>query len=478
MAEQAHTIVVCGGGLAGRLVASSLVNGLGSQYRICLIEDDSDARFDVYYGSVTAPSGYEFYRSVGLDEPTLFLKTSTSFSFGTSYEDWPSRLSSWMQCHHLPFPLFSSVPLQHYLTQHGQALEPLLISAQAARHGVFAHPPQDPSSALSRAEYGYQFDAGEWTELLGGRLENGRVQRLRGRVERVDADGEHVRAVVLNTGDRIEGELFVDCTGPGRAVVSAAGGAYAGEREILASWSVQRSGDTGPPMRKVVANSAGWTSATYLQGAVNTLSITASGGADQAGGIPSVELGRLEGAWRGNCVAIGHAAAVFEPLTAAPMIMLQRDIERLMELVPAGADQSMERREFNRRYKDDVEHAGLFQKAFFRFGIDSDTPYWRDARRTSASEALDRKIAQFEHRGLLVRYDLEPFNDEDWLILHSGMGRRPAHHDRQLDGESDVETMQRLSGMRQTIDQLVSRMPPHHAYVQNMKRYLERQAHV
>ena len=46
----------------------------------------------------------------------------------------------------------------------------------------------------------------------------------------------------------------------------------------------------------------------------------------------SVSLGRRIKAWSGNCVAIGHAAAIVEPTSPAPLMLLQMDIERLMGL--------------------------------------------------------------------------------------------------------------------------------------------------
>ena len=38
-------------------------------------------------------------------------------------------------------------------------------------------------------------------------------------------------------------------------------------------------------------------------------------------------------------------------------------------------------------------------------------------------DKLKRKITQFESRGVILQYDLEPFNNEDWTQIHLGMGR-------------------------------------------------------
>lgn len=477
MVSAQQTLVVCGGGLAGRMVAAGLAGGLGPAYRIVLLDDAGDARFDAFYGSVSAPTGYDFYRTLGLDEPTLFLESGTTFSYGTQYKTWPGTRGDWLQCHHLPFPVISGVPLQHHLTQQGEDLAPLLVSAQAARAGGFAHPPQDPKSPLSRAEYGYQFCVEEWTSLLHRHLALSRVQRVQGDLVDVETEGADIRSVRLSSGTEVKGDLFIDCTGPTRHLILAAGGGFEKQREIAARRTNARVEQLGPPHRTVDAYPDGWTSTTHLSDAVHTLSVRAARGADDQSGDLAIGLGRMDQAWRGNCVAIGNAAAVLEPLTVAPMMLLQRDIERLLALVPAGHDHSMERREFNRRFDNDVTHAQLFQSAFFRAGELPQSPYWQDAGASTCSEGLDRKIAQFENRGLLVRYDLEPFNDEDWMILHFGMGRRPERHDRQLDGLPVADSARQISAIKQMVAQMVSRLPPHHVYVTNLKRYLEKQAH-
>lgn len=478
MSAQDQTLVVCGGGLAGLMVASSLAGNLGAAYNIVLLEEACELPVDFFYGSVTGPSGYEFFRSIGLNEPLLFQRSATSFSFGTQFVNWPSQSPAWMQCHHLPFPVIAGVPLHHHLTRHGLPLEPLLISARAASEGKFAHPPQDPASALSRAEYGYQFSVREWAALLQSKLHASKVRRIGGKVAEVKAERGLVQSICLETGEQVEADLFLDCTGPARMLMSAVGGVFEPEREIEASSKIQPVDRLGPPHRMLEAHADSWTSKTHLQNAELTLHVGQGESASSREGAHAISLGKLDQAWCGNCVAIGHAGAVLEPLTPAPMMLLQRDIERLMDLVPTGPDQSMERREFNRRYKDDVIHAHIFQSALFRFERDLDASYWRAASKCSMSQGLDRKIIQFENRGVLAKYDLEPFNDEDWIILHLGMGRRPKYYDRQLDGLPASEALRRLADMKQTVEQMVSRMPAHHDYVASMKRYLEKQVNV
>jgi tryptophan halogenase len=154
------------------------------------------------------------------------------------------------------------------------------------------------------------------------------------------------------------------------------------------------------------------------------------------------------------------------------MILLQRDVERLLSLIPVSTDMSVERREFNRHFASDYELAELFNRALIETNGLPDTPYWRAARAEPLDERLSRKIEQFEGRGAFVAYDLEPFNAEDWTILHYGMGRRPARYDRVADNAETGRVIQYLEGMRTDIEKMAAAMPDHDTYMVRLTQFL------
>lgn len=467
-------IVICGSGLAGLMTALALEGALGPMYQIVLIDDGQTPGGEIIYGSVTAPTAYDFLRGLGLDEPTLFSRSATSFSFGTQYVAWPGTSADWVQCHHQILPALGGVPLQHHLTRTGLPLAPLLISDVAARQGRFAHPPEDSANPLSRAEYGYQFSPREWAFLLAEKAANTRINRISSSIASVAATEQGISELVLSSGETVTADLFVDCTGTTRQLMSALSATFATQRSVALNLQTQPAEQLGPACRRVQATADGWMSQTFLQNAIHTLSVQAGENASEG---QVCALGSLDAAWQGNAVAIGAAASAQDPLTPGPMVMLQRDIERLLDLVPVSADFAMEQREFNRRFKEDTAHTHLFAAAFYRTS-GYDTPFWSAANAAAQSPDLERKLVQFESRGILAKYDLEPFNDEDWTILHHGMGRRAARYDLQAEALPETEIRQQLDGMSRAIQQLAARMPPHHLYVANMKRYFEKQKHV
>ena len=238
----------------------------------------------------------------------------------------------------------------------------------------------------------------------------------------------------------------------------------------------------GPPVRRIVARDYGWRAETTLQESTAQLTVydpeseaeamSAHGKAPERSGETTV--GRRAEAWSGNCVGIGHAARVVEPLTPAPLMLLQGDVDRLLSLIPFSTEMSVERREFNRRFGEDLEHAELFTRTLFETDGAPNTPYWRAARAEPVNEKLARKIELFEDRGFLVMYDLEPFHPEDWTILHYGMGRRPARHDRTADRAQPARVSDFLANLRREVDKAVESLPSHAAYMAELKQYLIR----
>jgi tryptophan halogenase len=74
---------------------------------------------------------------------------------------------------------------------------------------------------------------------------------------------------------------------------------------------------------------------------------------------------------------------------------------------------------------------------------------------------------------MLVAFDLEPFNAEDWTILHFGMGRRPERYDRIAEQLPEAQSRSALETLSRDIEKLVKSMPSHNEYIANLVRYLK-----
>lgn len=464
-------IAVCGGGLAAHLAIAALARQLPRSIRLTWVKSRDARDADLFYGSLSAPTAYSFNLAAGVSEPRLILGTDTTFAWGTQFVDWGAAKRSWVQCFHLPFPIVGGVLFHHHLLRHGiDDLESLLMPAVAARRGAFAHPIEKGSKLLSRAEYGYQFDPYVYREPFAASAAAQGVEVIAANITDVECRDGVIAALRLSDGQSLEADLFVDCTGPAATLMSALQVPHAGTRRLKALLSYRTGDKVGPPCRIVTGRDFGWQSETSLQKSLARLTVYSPESESRAvaahGEAPfhhgEVTLGRRERAWEGNCVALGHAAAVLEPVTHAPMLILQREIERLLSLIPVSHDMAVERREFNRQSEADFTHAEIFNRAL------SDAP-----AQEPIPEPLAVKLTQFESRGVLVAFDLEPFNAEDWTILHYGMGRKPARYDLIADQLPAAESRAAIETMARDIEKLVKSMPSHHDYLANLVRYLK-----
>ena len=479
-------IAIVGDGLAAHMTAATLAAQLPEEIRLTLVRTGQQSAADILYGTVAGPAAYSFNLEAGLSEPRLVLDSDCAFSWGSSYTGWGTGARAWVQGYQLPFPVIDGVTFQHYLTQQGiDRLDPFLFSSVAAQSGKFAHPPQqgtrEAQQPSGRAEYGYQFDPRSYADLFA-RIAGaaGRVEHADALLDGTDASNGSIRGLTLEGGRQLTADIYVDCTGPDARLIAGLQPSYHGERVLAAAVARKSARSLGAAVRDVRSQQYGWRATTPVRDgsvhlAVFDLASEDAALADlgaEAEDRAQAQAGRREEAWTGNCVAIGQACGVIEPLTPAPMMLLQGDIQRFVSLIPVGPSMDVERREFNRRFRDDFDHAQLFNRAFFETTGLPETPYWQSARSAPIPEKLARKITMFESRGVLVQYDLEPFHAEDWMVMHYGMGRVPRRNDISADRAPPERVAAYLEGLMRQIDMAAAGLPPHADYMTQLAGYL------
>jgi len=474
-------IAICGAGLAGQMCLAALKTYLPKHIKITLIETPHDRAADLFYGTVTDAGAYTFNLSVDVTEPDVVLQSNTAFSLGTHYTQWGDDHLDWMQSFHLPFPIFDRNSFSATLiAQNVTDAAPYIISSQMAAKGAFVHPPEDAASPLSRAEYGYQFDPANYGALFSRAAGPQSCTYIQGEIEQVDFSDTGITELRLTSGERITADLFLDCTGPKAKLLSALGAPPPTGRALNASYSYAPSAQLGPAKRNVTMTDFGWQSVTPLQDRVLMMTVSDPKSKDEVLAahqhpvIQSCEAisGARKHAWLGNCLALGQSSGVIDPVTTAPMTLLQRDIERLLSLIPVTTDMSVEAREYNRRFKNDFEHAKLFTRSVFATSNTRKSPYWDALTEVDMPEKLERKITQFKRRGLLVSYDLEPFTPQDWTIMHFGMGRAPSRDEASLLARPSQNVERQLDNMRRSVVDILPKLPPHHIYMAGLRRHL------
>ncbi|MEG8054874.1 tryptophan 7-halogenase [Sphingomonas aerolata] len=211
-----------------------------------------------------------------------------------------------------------------------------------------------------------------------------------GALTRVAVGDGAITGIALDGADMVTADLYLDCSGPSAELLSRLDSPWLGGRALQISADDMAEARLGPPVRTVSFNDQGWAAQTPLRGSTRSLTVSdATASCNTIGKLSaSATLGRRRRAWAGNCVGVGHAAGIVEPLTPAPMMLLERDIERLMTLIPVStASMTVEEREYNRRHGEDHDHAMRFTRALLETSAlpDSDFGARRGTRRTRNS---------------------------------------------------------------------------------------------
>lgn len=486
--HKVKSVVVFGGGLAGVLCVQAILKNLPTSLNVIWIEPEETSLTDIFYGTVAPPSFYGLFLKLGISEPDILLNTNSSLSYGTHYKNWGLTDRNWIQSYSKSLPIIDGVGFHHLVQRFNQStlgtpkLEPYLMSSVAASNGRFAHPPDDLNSPLSSAEYGFNFNPSDWSRFLLPLNKSLEFQHIKSDIEDVEREHATITSVKLKNGKTIKANFYIDCRAHSETTLPLNADNWVSRNCLKAEMWTETPNQSLHGTRILISEKDGWISQTPLQRATQFLKISAvdeneeepSPPSERQSSIEKATLGSRTSAWVGNCLSLGHAAAMIEPLTPAPLMLLQADIERLLELFPISRNMAVEQREYNRRFNDDLMHLSIFQQSFFQLSDLPETDYWRESASERVNEKLSVKIDQFQNRGVAVRYDYEPFEEQDWLTLHYGLGRIPKRHDSLADRMEFKKLESILTDMRMAISQITKKMPPHPTYMERFLEYLRK----
>ena len=452
-----RNIVIVGGGTAGWMTAAALANALaGGRTTIRLVESAEIGTVGV--GEATVPHIRFYNATLGIDEAEFMRRTKATFKLGIEFRNWGRIGDSYIH----PFGAFGSesggIPFHQLWLRMRAAgadwpLEDFSIPILAARANRFSHPAQDPRAPLSTFSYAYQFDAGLYAAFLRDFAERRGVVRTEGKVVGVDQQPEDgsVAAITLESGERIEGDLFVDCSGFRALLIGST------LKAGFESWShwlpcdralAVPCADAAPltPYTRASALGAGWTWRIPLQHRVGNGHVYCSAflSDEEAerqllAGLESAplqdprplrfEAGRRLKHWQSNVVAIGLAAGFLEPLESTSIHLIQLAIGYLINLLPDDSRDPTDAAEFNRLMNLEYERVRDFLILHYCATQRDDTDFWTHCRTMALPASLEEKIEAFRERGIVRMYRDGMFLEPSWLAVYYGQNVMPRHVD-------------------------------------------------
>ncbi len=485
-------VVIVGGGTAGWMAAAALSELLpnGHQYRLV----ESDAISTIGVGEATIPSIRNFNLHLGIDESEFMRATMGTYKLGIEFINWGQQGVNYIHG-------FGSVGRDqptanffHYwlkMHQQGKALdlEHYAINSVAARAGKFSRGRPDlPNSPLADLSYAFHFDAGLYARFLRGYSEARGVRRTEGRiVDTVLREDGFVEALVMENGERIEGDFFLDCSGMVGLLIEKA--LHTGFEDWSHWLPCDRaiavpceSAATMQPLTRSTAHGAGWQWRIPLQHRTGNGHVFSSKfmTEDEAQAILMANLdgkplleprtlkfttGKRKKAWNKNVVAIGLSGGFMEPLESTSIHMVKTALMRLISFFPDRGFDQVDIDTFNRLCDTEYEQIRDFLILHYKVNARDDTPFWRYCRDMEVPDSLRRKMALFASHGRILRENEELFPEDSWLQVMHGQGMRPRSYSPAVDQRSAGEIADFLDGTRAVIRKCVDAMPSHEQFI-------------
>ncbi|HEY0412848.1 MAG TPA: tryptophan halogenase family protein [Allosphingosinicella sp.] len=482
-------VVIVGGGTAGWMAAAALSRIMGEVPGLAIELIESDEIGAVGVGEATIPQIVLFNQLLGIDEADFVRATNATYKLGIEFRDWTRIGHRYVH----PFGFYGldmkGVEFHHHWLK-GKALgdpHPLdaySLGVVAGLEARFAHPrPDQPNSPLSRIGYAFQFDASLYARYLRTLSEAAGVVRTEGKIVEVAQHAEtgFVEAVVLASGARIEGDLFIDCSGFRGLLIEQT--LHAGF-EDWSKWlpcdralavPCESSGDA-QPLTRSTARAAGWQWRIPLQHRTGNGYVYSSAhiSEDEAAATLMASLdapaladprplrflaGHRRKAWVKNVVALGLAGGFLEPLESTSIHLVQSGIARLMTLFPTRRFDPLETERFNAQTEREYVDIRDFLVLHFKATERDDSPFWDYCRTLEPPEGLAYKLDMFRRNGRIFRENNELFTETSWLAVMVGQGIEAGGYHPAADVLPDAETLKRLAHIREVIANTAHLMP-------------------
>ena len=440
-----RSITIVGGGTAGWMAAVALgYSHRQGDCKIRLIESEDIGTVGV--GEATLPTLRIFNKFYGIDENDFIRATQATFKSGIQFVDWARQGHTFFH----PFDTYGGpieyIRFHHFwlkLRQQGAAYtlndySEIAIAAELNRFERL----QRPDGEIIDNRYAFHFDASLYAQFLRQKAIGFGVERVEGRIVDVKLRTENgfIDSVVLEDGQTIASDLFVDCSGfRGLLIEGALKTGFEDWTHWLPcdrAWAVPcESVPALTPYTRSTTRKAGWQWRIPLQHrtgngyvycsrytsddeAAATLLQNLDGQALAEPRMLRFTTGRRKQAWNKNCVAIGLAAGFLEPLESSSIGLIQNGIFRMLELMPDRHFDPATLAEYNRQTVQEYEQNRDFIILHYYGNGLADVPLWDACRHMQVPESLRSRINLFQVRGHL-NVATEQYGETSWLVMLS-----------------------------------------------------------
>jgi 2-polyprenyl-6-methoxyphenol hydroxylase-like FAD-dependent oxidoreductase len=436
--DRIKSIVVLGGGTAGWMSASYLAKALGPAVRITVLEAPTVPRIGV--GEATIPNLQRvFFDYLGLSEDDWMPECNASYKMGIRFINWRTPGAGSAQPRpYQPYgdsfdhlfgvlPNHDGLPLSHYWTHKtrtGQTSEPFDRACYVQPAILDRKLSPRYLDGQRWTSYAWHFDANLVAKFLS-RFATRKLGVIH--IEDVFTKAEldqrgYITAVMTQAGRRLEGDLFIDCSGFRGLLINQAMGEpfidmsdhLLNNRAVATQVPHDDAADGVEPFTSAIAMSSGWTWKIPLLGRFGTGYVYSSDFASQDEATEEFcrmwgldperqplnhirfRVGRNSRAWVKNCVGVGLSSCFVEPLESTGIYFVYASLYQLVKHFPDKGFEPTLRDRFNGEIETMFDDTRDFIQGHFSFAPREDTPYWRACKELELAPGFTAKVAEYK----------------------------------------------------------------------------------
>lgn len=479
-------VVVAGGGTAGWMAAASLAKLLGKTLDITLIESDEIPTVGV--GEATIPTLLTLHKLLDINEQEFMAEVNATFKLGISFENWRDLNKDYIHSFGFTGKDCWAAGFQHFWLK-GQRMG---IAKDFGEYcGELVAAKQDKFAIVPKnmLNYAYHIDAGLYAKYLRKLAEKHGAKRVEGKIVEVSQNNEtgFIEKLTLVSGKEVEGDLFIDCSGfRGLLIEQTLHAGYDDWSHWLpmnSAVAMQTEITSDPiPYTRAIARDAGWQWRIPLQSrmgnglvfcdrymsddqAIQTLVDNVEGERINDPRVLKFKTGMRRKHWNKNCIAMGLSSGFIEPLESTSIHLIQRSVTRLMQMFPYDGIREPDINEFNKQMEFEILNIRDFIVLHYHVTDRQDTPFWRFCRSMDVPDSLQHRIELFKQTGRVFQVPTELFGENSWTQVMLGQGLMPEQYHPIVNMMSDEELNNFLSGIDQTVTNLVGQLPSHKDFI-------------
>lgn len=422
-------IVIVGGGSAGWITLAYLA--ATTQDDITIIHSDEIDIIGV--GESTTPTIKHVADTVGVDLGTWMKSCRGTFKYGVDLHDFHRKGSRWLHTFDdmIPHQCFNTL-----LTENGKTLHPRNLSSIEyyltrygndpsrfnSTHGPMSYLTQRRLSPFDRQQqhtlnstpgHAFHINAFQFGNSLRDQTPRERYREIIRRVVEVTRGPQGIDHLVLEGGETVSGDVFIDCTGFRRLLMQGMSKwkSYSELINNAAVWGQVRGVTSDNPVTGVWAQDAGWIweiptwqqiGSGYVHSrnfvsedqAVDTISRFWQARGHKWDHLKSItfDAGRWEDISIKNVVTNGLAQSFIEPLEATSVAITCSTVRVLSDILNRNPDCKWDDRMarlMSRTVTKFIDHNRNFIYHHYRLSQRDDTEYWRQvANHTGAAQEV------------------------------------------------------------------------------------------